>query len=125
MGQSKNGPPAWLTEYWSKYSVGNAEVIGSNGNLVGSNQGNLGGNSNLGNPGNPGSLGNLLGNSEGTESRQNYWAPSFGNWPTHTVSKLSSICTFLFSLSPCHSVTAGAINRYLNVTQCNSRKQLM
>ena len=82
--------------------MGNAEVVGSNGNLVGSNQGNLGGNSNLGNlgnlgnPGNLGNLGNLLGSSEGTESRQNYWAPSFGNWPTHTVSKLSSVYTFLF-----------------------------
>ena len=62
----------------------NTEVVGSGENLVGgSNMGNLG------NPGYMGNLGNLVGSSEGTESRQNYWAPSFGNWPTHTVSKLS------------------------------------
>ena len=76
VGQSPNGPPAWLTEYWSKYSVGNAEAVGTNGNLMG-NQGNLG------------NFVNLVGAGEGTESRQNYWAPSFGNWPTHTVSKSS------------------------------------
>ena len=98
VGQSKNGPPAWLAEYWNKYSVGNTEVVGSNtGNLVGgSNMGNQG---NLGNYGSLGSLGNILGSSEGTESRQNYWAPSFGNWPTHTVSK-SSIFPTAHQLRP-------------------------
>ena len=76
--------------------MGNTEVVGSGENLLGgSNMGNLGnmgtmGNlGNLGTLGNLGSLGNLVGSSEGTESRQNYWAPSFGNWPTHTVSKSS------------------------------------
>ena len=99
--------------------MGNAEVVGSNGNLVGSNQGNLGGNSNLGNPG---SLGNLLGSSEGTESRQNYWAPSFGNWPTHTVSKLSPVFTVLFftqSVS-CHQFAPFHFLRQ-PVPQCHSR----
>ena len=75
VGKDRNGPPSWLTEYWSKYSVGKGQPgKGSNVDLAGK-----------------GSLGDLVGNSEGTVSRQNYWAPSFGNWPTHTVSK-SSIC---------------------------------
>ena len=65
--------------------MGNTEVVGSGENLLGgSNMGNLG---IMGAMGNLGTLGNLVGSSEGTESRQNYWAPSFGNWPTHTVSK--------------------------------------
>ena len=68
--------------------MGNTKVVGSDGNLGGgSSMGNPGNMGNLGNPGNLGNLGNLAGSSEGTESRQNYWAPSFGNWPTHTVSK--------------------------------------
>ena len=76
VGKDRNGPPSWLTEYWSKYSVGKGQPgKGSNVDLAGK-----------------GSLGDLVGNSEGTVSRQNYWAPSFGNWPTHTVSKYL-ICT--------------------------------
>ena len=61
------GPPAWLVDYWSP------------------NQGGQEGQG--GREGEGGKVGEVV---EDTESRQNYWAPEFGFWPTHTVSKFNT-----------------------------------